>query len=493
MIKNGFPIIYQGVLHDPETKTYGSPDLIIRSDYIPKLISGDVTIDIPETENPSESSNVRYIYKIIDIKFNTLKLRADGKHLLNVGRTKCNKGQIIIYNNILSKIQEYKNQYCYILGRGYQYTKSGISYKDNSCFSMLGHIDTFKIDFPYHEQIKKALEWNIDVKLNCNSWDITNPPRKELYPNMCNSYDMPYHNIKKQVADNLKEITLLWNVGTENRDHAHKNNIYRYDDPKLTANILKVNGKRNKTVQYMIDLLHSDKLMNKSKENPIKNDYMLWKRKVPLEFYIDFETINNIVDDFSKLPEIGCQIFVFMIGLYSVKIDPISGSTTNTSYTFVAKDMKTTSEEQIFLDLYKTIEDECKDANVSTNDINFYHWAPAEPSIFNHILNRHSSIANQDFSINFCDVCNIFREEPILFKGIFNFSLKNIAKFLIEHSFIDKEYDYSDVSCGLEAMILAYNYYKGIENSSVINNIIEYNKIDCIIIYKIIEFLRTMT
>jgi len=495
LMSEGIPVIYQGVLHDYENKVYGSPDLIIRSDFINKIMDEKCIVDVPDKEYEG------FIYKIIDIKFNTLKLRADGIHLLNTGRTKCNKGQIIIYNNMLSKILKYNNRYCYILGRGYTYYKNGSSFKNNSCFSKLGHIDTIKIDEPYHEKIDNALSWITDVKKNHNSYILRPPSRKELYPNMCNTYDMPYHNLKKQLASEIKEITLLWNVGVEHRENAHEKGIFKYDDPLLSTDILKTgSGKKTNVIGEMLSLLHSNKLMNKNK---IENDYEFnIFKKCPLEFYIDFETINNIVDDFTELPKISIEVLVFMIGLYSVQIDEF-GNEICQNFTFTAKNLDRNSEKQIFKEMYETIATLIKESNININsddDINFYHWSHAEPSIFKNILDRYSEISlkNCDFYLNFCDICKIFQSEPILFKGIFDFSLKSISKFMMQNSMIDSEYNYSDITCGLEAMILAYNAYKQLPNNSlitdneIIKKIINYNKIDCILIYKIVTFLRTL-
>jgi len=37
-MKNGVPFIYQGVLQDWDTQTFGSPDFMVRSDYLHKLV-----------------------------------------------------------------------------------------------------------------------------------------------------------------------------------------------------------------------------------------------------------------------------------------------------------------------------------------------------------------------------------------------------------------------------------------------------------------------
>ena len=39
-----------------------------------------------------------------------------------------------------------------------------------------------------------------------------------------------------------------------------------------------------------------------------------WRTPAPLEFYVDFETVSNMADDFSRLPRVGGQPLIFQIG-----------------------------------------------------------------------------------------------------------------------------------------------------------------------------------
>ena len=67
-MKQGIPIIYQGVVHNYDNQTYGSPDLLIRSDYINDIFGYNV-IDSTEEHIKSPLLNTDYIYIVIDILF----------------------------------------------------------------------------------------------------------------------------------------------------------------------------------------------------------------------------------------------------------------------------------------------------------------------------------------------------------------------------------------------------------------------------------------
>ena len=149
----GIPIIYSGLLHNPEMKTYGIPDLIVRSDWINNIAKIHVldraqthisALRLRDIHDPDTTS--RYHYLIVDIKFSTLYLRADGVHILNTGSFPAYKSQLYIYNEALARIQGYNPQKAFILGRKWRFSSKGETYKGKSCFDRLGTIDYTGVD-----------------------------------------------------------------------------------------------------------------------------------------------------------------------------------------------------------------------------------------------------------------------------------------------------------------------------------------------------------
>lgn len=504
-MQKGTPLIYQGVLHSESSNSYGSPDIIIRSDYVNKLSD---YITIPEEEIKIETNlSHDYHYRIIDIKYCTLKLKADGEHLSNEGRMKANKGQIIIYNRILGEIQGYVPKTCYVLGRCWNYTSCGKNYFEKQCFSKLGKIDVFGLDNHLNEKVDNALKWLSDLKKNGHTWTLNPPSRPELYPNMCNKNDEPYHSQKADLAHKLKEITSVWNIGHKHRQNAHALGIYRWTDPGLDIETLgmKPGGKTANIVGKMLNF-------NRDKKSPViypkiieNNDYN-WQDKPKIEFYIDFEIVNNIFDNMDKLPHIGSDSYVFMIGLVAVinnsRIRIISDPKTQ-YYSFVSESLSDEGEYKIFDDLHVKIKEICDEVGVLSDDVNFYHWGSIERTTYERILKKYDYPESWFGNIfNFCDFLEVFKKEPILIKGVLKFGLKSVANGFIDNKLIKVEGWGSECTNGLDAMVQANSCYQELETKRLLNpdysvlnflkikNIIKYNKVDCMMIFEIINYLR---
>ena len=81
-MKEGVPIIYQGILHNYNNKTFGAPDLMIRNDYLNKFIGYDLYNDT----SPSKILDVSWHYVIVDIKHSVY-----GKDCKQMMRRKINR------------------------------------------------------------------------------------------------------------------------------------------------------------------------------------------------------------------------------------------------------------------------------------------------------------------------------------------------------------------------------------------------------------------
>jgi hypothetical protein len=204
-MKRGDPVIYQGVLRNYTNHTFGSPDLLVRSDRANMIFPSIVAEDAG-----SPALRTRYHYIVIDIKYTTMKMKANGMTMGNSEQQPYYKGQIIIYNMALGQMTGYTPRHCYVLGRGYSYKSRGQKYDSGNCLERLGKICPEDEDNAYYGFIERALIWLRRVKSEGKEWVVLPQPTvPELYPNMCNQRDAPYTRIKHEIAEQLHDIIVI--------------------------------------------------------------------------------------------------------------------------------------------------------------------------------------------------------------------------------------------------------------------------------------------
>lgn len=515
----GVPIIYQGVLHNSENCTYGVPDLIVRSDWLCKLvqtspiIKEDENIPAPllkDVFNPGKPPN--YHYRIVDIKFTTLPLRADGIHLLNSGSIPAYKGQLWIYNKALALIQGYEPPCAYILGRKWKYTSKGTAYKGVSCIEKLGVINYAKVDLEYPARTIDAIRWIKEMRRDGGLWNITvDIPliRKELYPNMSNHYDYPWHGTKKIISDEIKEITSLWMCGTKQRDIAFSKGIHKWTDPRCTAASLGITGEKTSPIL--------DAIININKQSShlilplsIKNNDEGWQTKQTLEFYVDFEFINDVVNDFSTMPNVEARSIIFMIG-----VGYFEHETNIWRYReFTVNQLTKEDEARICSEFSSYISTESEFWECDNPLL--IHWSNAENWQWEDASKRHKNVkkawippksqgqflsgwsSTRWSSPRWFDLLQVFKNEPIVIKDCLGFGLKEVATTLYKHGVIKSTWD-GESACvdGSSAMLAAYhasidakNRNIGLKEMPLMQDIIKYNEIDCKVVGEIICFLR---
>ena len=494
-MKDGIPILYQAVLHDEKHKTYGLPDLLIRSDYINKLFKNRVLSDHEITVGAPKLGTDSWHYRVIDIKLCTLHFRADGIHLTKQGSQSAYKAQIWIYNQAIGYIQGYTPNAAYLLGRRQKFQSCGVKYESCDPFDRLGIVDFEGIDAEYPQKAKEAVQWIRRVRTEGHKWSVLPPSIIELYPNMCKSMDGPWYRLKKHLAQQIKEITLMWNCGPKARAYAIKNGFDRWDDPKCCPETLGITGpKTKKVLQAILDInRNSSKLSAIIEPDIINCNFHRWQDPTPLEFYIDIETVNNLMGDFSVIPYSQPETSIFLIG-----IGWEDQTTHEWKYKkFVVESLTIYEERRILIEFHNFVTSGRRRNSI----IRLFHWGHHEKSEFNKAIKRHCIEdvwgLNEHNSV-MIDILKIMRAEPIVVKGAFNFGLKNISKAMFKYGLIKNYYSSnSKLSNGQGAMIAAWNCHndalaKGVSMAELplMKEIIKYNEMDCKLLWEIVGYLR---
>jgi len=484
-MKEGKPIIYQGVLHNHNNKTFGAPDLMIRNDYINKFIGYDLydnNIGSPKLGTP-------WHYVIVDIKHSTITLTSDGIHIRNDGSVKAYKGQLLVYTEALNVVQGTNLSKAFILGKKYSYESKGKQYEINELLTKMGVIDYSTCDKWCNDKLKKALDWIRLVRKEGHNWKLLPIPSKnELFPNMKNDRDGAFYKLKKKLAEKIYEITSVYYVGYEKRQIALEKGIFGWNDENCTSQNLGFN--QSSSIAKKIDAILD---INRNKDDniiirPSKISYneIPWRNRKPnqFEFYLDYETLNSNYGKIEECSEYEGFNYIFMIGV------GFKNKENNWEFKcFILESLNKESEKKIFDDFWKFINLKMKEYN--KDESVFIHWSPAEKHAYEKAQLRHLGLENK----NLIDLYQVFINEPVVVKGALNFSLKSIIKALYEKNLTQINYSES-LNCadGLNAMHMAYQCYKKYDKVSneilIMRNIEKYNELDCKSLFEIIELLR---
>lgn len=485
LMSQGIPIIHSAPVKNSYTNTQGIIDLLVRSDCLSNLIDED-PLTLAEKTIPSPKLGKPYHYIVIDIKFSTLPLRADGIHLLNSGSYPAYKAQCLIYTQAIGHIQGFTAPHAFIMGRRWKYSKSGAINRNYTCLNRLGKIDYEGVDKDYKLKTKNAIKWVRDVRKNGSNWTINPPSRKELYPNMCVDSGI-WNTEKEKIADELGEITQIWNVQEKHRNKALGQGITSWRDKKCTTETLGIQGQRTTIIDAIMKINRQDEV--NIFPNKIKSNLYNWKQKTN-ELYVDFETLSDIFNDFNNLPEQKTTDMIFMIGV---------GWEENGKWSyknFICNSPTYNEEYRIMNEFAQFVADR--------GYPKLYHWV-AEQRFWTTAENRQFDLAHDEIDIErkdhisdnwkvneWLDLADLFRSEPIVIKGCFKFGLKNIAKCMYKHGMISSNIE-SSCDNGMSAMINAWKAYKDQENpvsSETMKDIAKYNEYDVRVLWEILSFLR---
>ena len=174
-MRQGVSIIYQGVLWDARNKNYGSPDFLVRSDILRLLFPESISEREAGISAPDLGTNPWH-YLVVDTKFTTLHLNASGTELINDGSAPAYKAQLHIYNRMLGRLQGFEPPQSYLLGRGWQRTQSGVTYRGRSAMEQLG---------PVHRMERSPTEFQSHMLLRKPFVGCVGSERKEKTGSFC--------------------------------------------------------------------------------------------------------------------------------------------------------------------------------------------------------------------------------------------------------------------------------------------------------------------
>lgn len=491
-MSKGTQLIYQPYVVNHDNQTFGQPDLLIREDAFRTIFKSDVVFP------PNTKFDHKFNYLVVDIKCSTLKMSANGVNFQNNGSSPAIKVQLCVYQHALNQMQDSSIMTAYILCKRCATiaTNGTQQFSDN-----LGTIDFANYDSQHITVMNDGIAWLHRLYRHGASWSILpRPTVVELYPNL-STPNQRWDKVKRAISNTLCDITQIWHCGVKQRENALKHSITSWKDRNCTAKVLgfKPDTHRYRIVNEILRINRGRQLMSNV---AIRTNEFNWKEKNQLEFFVDFETINDItsISDLSPVintAPVGKNERIFMIGIgYRYPNDA-----TFHYNTFIANNL-TLGEEQRILDEFEAFM--IKTTKSSTNDTrpNIYHWGNAEQAFMQRAQKRHQRVwYSLVTAFNWFDFSSVMRNEPIVIKGAMNFGLKSIGNAMYKHGMIDIQWDTNGCCNGLDAMVMAIHAYKSQNNSNnskhlittpprQIMTIVKYNKIDCQMVDAVVGFLR---
>jgi hypothetical protein len=444
------------------------PDFIIHRDIFNEIFN---EVNIPGSHDKSLPQSLP-LYIVSDIVYQTVHLNCEMNDLINDNNLYYYKCKIYLCNRILGY-----NDYGILFAKEYKYKDSIVKKK-----SVVGRY-IFNEDM--NDKILHALCWIDNLNLYYDEWLIyPKPTITELYPNM-NIKTGPWYKEKKRLAEEIQEITLVWNISYHKRCLLHDKGIYTWQDPLLLNNVYPYEVKETERRRIQEKMIH----MNKQTELKISprriksREFINHIKDKRDSIILDFESIINLEERSSYFnDEIRDEIpKICIIGCINLK--------NNVFKDFTIRYLTLDEEEKIVKYWLQYLK------RVIGNDIKIYHWSSAERVYIDYMKSQYPHLDYPNFT--YVDLLSYFKSEPITIQGCFGYGLKEIVKMLYNHELIKNKW--VDDTDGLEAMIEVIQKSKDalskkipIKRFTEIKKIIYYNYMDCKVIVDILEMLEKM-
>ena len=471
------PIIFNPCFSVPlpsyEYPVGGRADMIILNRYLSTMLGVEVEDDHKDK------------YSVVNFKYATINLRSDGVHLLNNTKQTVYKAHIWVLNVALGIQQGYQPDCSYIIGRKYDYTRAGVTHRIDNAFGHIGTIDYRDIDSKYEETCRQALDWLHRVRQpSARNWNPFKPEDIcQLYPNMKNTSDFPWHHYKQDIAHAIKEITLMYRCGPKVREYAHTKGITEWT--ALTPDtILYHGGKVASQIMRFVTAGTTAPAPSFTSESlsHISGRGFIQSRPC-IEFYMDFEAIGNMYDDFSTFPVAANRAMIFLIGV--VIVDHVKGVKEYVSY--LADSLTHQAEANMVTRMLSDFR--ARRLEYSQDYAPVYFWSNAE----NYMLKRAmgADIVSQE-KLLMIDLCKCFREAGLVLPGQTGYSLKDVGRTMHRHNLISTIW--KDNANGLSACVDAirnYHHRDQTARNQHMSDLIDYNYVDCKVMEEIMEYIRS--
>ncbi len=494
-LAEGVPIVCQGVLRDAETRTWGAPDLLVRSDVLADLFPDSLSAEDAAIPAPDLGIGARH-YRVVDVKYSTLGLAAGGE-LGNSGSAPAYKVQTYLYNRALGRLQGYLPPDAFLLGRGWMQTRRGKTTRSGNALDRLAPVANGYASYVggrLADQAADAVDWLRRMRREGHGWQaLPEPSVEELRPNGKADPGV-WKSAVRRILTEGEDLTQLWNVGVRRRREANAQGLARWTDPRVTPEAVGVAG--SGTAPKLRALLE----VNRDRADPPVRPERIaaargeWIDEPPLEFYVDFETVGDLDDDFARFPERGGQTLIFMVGCGHMEAGKWRFKC------FIADRLDEPSEARAIDDWFAHMA-AVRARLAPGSNVKVIHWSPHErftlEDAFDAAMKRHpeKDWRHPDWSW-FDFLKRVVREEPLVVRGAHGFGLKAVANAMYALGLVETRWD-EGPGDGLGAMVGAWHCEREAARAGtrlidvdLMKGIRSYNEVDCKAMMELVRYLR---
>jgi hypothetical protein len=450
-IREGRPVIFNACLAAPAPAGHGQfqgrADLLVKNSYLSQIF-----------KNVGDHEGAQDGYSIVMIKYASLELKQDGKSLCTNDKQRGYKAQMWLLNEMLADMSGsgVKAPCGFILGRSYSFSKT----KCNQTLDHIAHV-IFADDEALHQ---RAVDWQLRLRDPAmRNASVRDTP--ELYPNMKNYSDYPWHGFKTSLAKDMGDITLMYRCGPKVREQMRERGVTHWQG---------LDSASAQTEHFLA----------------AQGDAMPLRRGdiIPLEqrirFFLDFESVNNMCEDV----QLGstCNGYIFFIGVLAQ--DASTGE--EKYYSFVADNLSHQSELDMLHRLFFTLRKHIDERDPAQTVLPLYYWGNAEK----YMIKRAMGHMPEDLKL--IDLCKLFRDNKVILPGQFSYGLKEISRLMKKYGFIETTWEEdSGIASGMDAMVEAIRTYRYRTDPKVKSKFFEqvrqYNYVDCKVMQEIVSWHTT--
>lgn len=399
------------------------------------------------------------------------------------------------HNEALGRIQGFTPSHGYLLGRGWK--KGTNEAGSTSCLDRLARVphegEAVK-GLLLRDAATRAVAWLRSLKNEGASW---NPrirgSRPELRPNV-KAETEPWSAATKALAIELDDLSLLWQARADKVEQLIAQGIDCSSHPDFkTANVTTASYA---PILEMMLAATRDPGSTPIRPAIVRAEREQWGQPAPVEFFVDFETVSSIKDDFTRIPEQNGNPRIFMIGCGH----PEDGQFRMRIFT--ADDMSLGAEARIIEEWLGHMAQVRQRLDPQGPQPLVFHWSPAETATLTSAINaargRHQDRQASWVEPHWFDFLKlVVKVEPVVVAGASGFGLKAVAKAMRAVA-PDRISAWPDgVADGMGAMVAGWwcedeakRIGCSMKDIPLMKEVEAYNEIDCRVMWDIVSYLR---